>query len=153
MGVVYKARQVALDRTVAVKVVLAGSHAGAEDLVRFLAEAETAARLRHQGIVQIYESGRHDGVPYFTMEYVAGGSLADRLAAGPLAPGEAAGVALALAEAVAASHAAGVVHRDLKPGNILLTADGSPKVTDFGLARRLATGGGVTQTGTVLGTP
>ena len=153
MGIVYKARQHALNRTVALKMVLTGMTAKAEDLVRFLAEAETAAHLQHQGIVQILESGRTAGLPYFTMEYVDGGSLADRLRSGPLPPAEAAGVALALAEAVAHAHAAGVVHHDLKPANILLAADGTPKITDFGLARRLEAADGLTRTGTILGTP
>jgi serine/threonine-protein kinase len=153
MGVVYKARQRGLNRTVALKMVLAGTHARADELIRFLAEAETAARLRHQGIVQVYESGRHGGLPYFTMEFVDGGSLAHRLAAGPLPPAEAARVALLLSEAAAHAHAAEVVHRDLKPSNILLAADGTPKVTDFGLAKRLEVGDGLTRTGSVLGTP
>jgi eukaryotic-like serine/threonine-protein kinase len=153
MGVVYRARQHALNRVVALKMVLAGALAKADELVRFLAEAETAAHLQHQGIVQIFESGRVGGLPYFTMEFVDGGSLADRLQRGPLPPVEAARVALQLAEAVAYAHAAGVVHRDLKPSNILLTADGTPKITDFGLARRLESGEGLTRAGTVMGTP
>ena len=153
MGVVYKARQVGLNRLVALKMVLAGTHAKTDDLLRFLAEAETAAHLRHHGIVQIFESGRAGGLPYFTLEFVDGGSLADRLAGGPLPPADAARVALQLAEAAAHAHSAGVVHRDLKPSNILMTADGTPKITDFGLARRLEAGAGLTRTGAVIGTP
>src|SRR5262245_33212330 len=177
MGVVYEARQHGLNRPVALKMGLAGTCAKAEELVRFLAEAETAAKVRHQGIVQIYETGRHEGFPYFTMEFVDGGSLADRLARMPLLPDEAARISLALAEAVAAAHAAGVVHRDLKPANILLAGVTSPesadkrssslrasslspvccplmpKITDFGLARRLEAGEGLTRAGTVMGTP
>jgi WD40 repeat protein/tRNA A-37 threonylcarbamoyl transferase component Bud32 len=153
MGVVYKARQHALNRTVALKMILAGAQAHAEDLIRFLSEAEAAAHLQHQGIVQIFESGRAGGLPYFTMEYVNGGSLADRLRKGPLPPAEAARVALDLAEAVAHAHEVGIIHRDLKPGNILLARDGTPKITDFGLARRLEASDGVTRAGTVLGTP
>jgi tRNA A-37 threonylcarbamoyl transferase component Bud32/tetratricopeptide (TPR) repeat protein len=153
MGVVYKARQDGLNRTVALKMVLGGSHARSEDLIRFLAEAEIAARLQHQGIAQIFDSGRIDGLPFFTMEYVDGGSLADRLRAGVPPAADAARIGLQLAEAVAHAHAAGVIHRDLKPSNILLAADGTPKVTDFGLAKRLEAGDGVTRTGHVLGTP
>src|SRR5262245_61191628 len=118
MGVVYKARQHGLNRLVALKMVLAGTHAKPDELVRFLAEAETAAKVRHQGIVQIYETGQHAGLPYYTMEFVDGGSLTERLAHGTLESVEGARIALALAEAVAAAHAVGVVHRDLKPGNI-----------------------------------
>jgi WD40 repeat protein len=153
MGVVYKARQHALNRTVALKMVLAGALASADELIRFLAEAETAAHLQHQGIVQIFESGRTNGLPYFTMEYVDGGSLADRLRRGPVPAADAARMALQMAEAVAYAHANGVIHRDIKPANVLLTADGTPKITDFGLARRLEAGGGVTRPGTVMGTP
>ena len=131
MGVVYRARQYGLNRLVALKMVLAGTYARADELVRFLAEAETAARLHHHGIAQIFGTGRAGELPYFVMEFVDGGSLADRLASGLLPPTEAARIALQLAEAVAHAHAAGVVHRDLKPSNILLTAEGTPKITDF----------------------
>ena len=153
MGVIYMARQNGLDRLVALKMVLSGAHANTDQLLRFLAEAETAAHIRHQGIVQVYETGRHEGLPFFTMELVDGGSLADRLDAGPLPSPAAARVALLLAEAVAAAHTAGVVHRDLKPSNIMLTAHGIPKITDFGLAKRFEAGDGLTRTGSILGTP
>jgi WD40 repeat protein/predicted Ser/Thr protein kinase len=153
MGVVYRGRQYGLNREVAIKMVLAGTHARPEELVRFLAEAETAARLQHHGIAQIFDQGRAGGLPYFAMEYVPGGSLADKLAGGPLTPAAAARLGRQLAEAVQHAHAAGVVHRDLKPANILLAADGGPKVTDFGLARRLDAGAGLTVTGAVSGTP
>jgi WD40 repeat protein/predicted Ser/Thr protein kinase len=153
MGVVYRAKQSGLNRTVALKMVLAGKHATADELLRFLAEAEAAAQLQHHGITQIFDTGRVGGLPYFTMEYVDGGSLSDRLTAGPLPPEDAARIALHLAEAVAYAHAHGVVHRDLKPANILLTSGGAPKITDFGLAKRLSAAEGLTRTGSVLGTP
>jgi serine/threonine-protein kinase len=153
MGVVYKAHQIALNRIVALKVVLSGAHAKPEDLIRFLGEAEVAARLQHQGIVQIFQSGRHEGLPFYTMEFADGGSLSDRLRKGRMQADEAARMALALAEATQIAHDAGVIHRDLKPSNILLTSGGQPKITDFGLARRLEASGGLTLTGTILGTP
>ena len=153
MGVVYRAHEFGLNRTVALKMVLAGTNARTDELIRFLAEAETAAKLQHQGIAQIFGSGRTGGLPYFAMEYVDGGSLADKLTAGPLPPADAARLGRQLAEAVAHAHAAGVVHRDLKPANILLTTDGVPKITDFGLARRLEGGDGLTRTGAISGTP
>jgi WD40 repeat protein/tRNA A-37 threonylcarbamoyl transferase component Bud32 len=159
MGVVYKARDRTLHRPVALKMILAGAHAGPEDLVRFLAEAEAVAQLQHPHVVQVYEVGRHEGLPYFSLEYVEGGTLADRLAAGPEQPGEAARLVEALARAVHAAHERGIIHRDLKPANVLLQADGggagpgTPKVTDFGLAKRLERGSGLTATGAILGTP
>jgi serine/threonine-protein kinase len=111
---VYRALQHGLNRTVALKMVLAGTYAPTEALIRFLAEAETAARLQHQGIAQIFDSGRAGGLPYFTMEFVDSGSLADRVRSGPLPPAEAARVARELADAVAVAHAHGVIHRDLR---------------------------------------
>jgi hypothetical protein len=166
MGVVYKARQTALKRLVALKMILAGAHAGAEQRVRFRREAEAVARLQHPHIVQVYEVGDHDGLPYFSLEYVDGGSLAQRLQGRPLAPERAAAVVEKLARAMHAAHQRGIVHRDLKPANVLLHGgDGEgdgldcPKVTDFGLAKRLSVDpaaslpGVQTQPGAVLGTP
>jgi WD40 repeat protein len=152
MGVVYQARQTILNRPVALKMVLHGSHASAGDLARFLAEGEAVAQLQHANIVQIYEVGQQAGLPYFSLEYVEGGTLAQRLQGGPLPPREAARLAEVLAGAMAYAHGRGLIHRDLKPSNVLLATDGTPKITDFGLARRVA-GGGLTATGAVLGTP
>jgi WD40 repeat protein len=152
MGVVYKARQRALNRPCALKMILSGGHAGADDRARFLAEAEAIAKVRHPGIVQVYDYGTHQGLPYFSLELCEGGSLADRLRENPLPPRDAASLVEKIARAVHAAHQAGIVHRDLKPGNVLLGAGGSPRVTDFGLAKRVE-GGGNTQTGAVLGTP
>ena len=124
MGVVYKARQVNLNRICALKMILAGAHAGPEAAARFLSEAETVARLEHPAIVQIHHLGDHDGRPYLELEYVDGGSLDDRSDGTPLPAGEAAELVEALARAIHYSHGLGVVHRDLKPSNILLTHDG-----------------------------
>src|SRR5439155_2815046 len=121
MGVVYKARQVKLNRVVALKMVLAGAHAGALQLARFFPEAEAVARLQHPNIVQIYEVGEHDGLTFFSLEFVEGGSLDGRLRGTPLPPREAARLVETLARAVHAAHRQGVVHRDLKPANILLS--------------------------------
>src|SRR5207248_6880243 len=137
MGVVYKARHVALNRLVALKMILAGGHAGAAELARFRTEAEAIARLQHPNIVQIYEVGEHDGLPFFSLEFCAGGSLEGRLQRTPLAPREAAALVESLARAMHAAHEKGVLHRDLKPANVLLAEDGTPKVTDFGLAKKL----------------
>jgi ABC-type amino acid transport substrate-binding protein len=153
MGVVYKARHRALKRVVALKMVLAGAHAGPTERARFQREAEAAAHLQHPNIVHLHEVGEQGGCPYLAMEFVGGGSLADRLLAGHLRAAEAARLAEALARAVQYAHERGVVHRDLKPGNVLLTEDGAPKITDFGLAKLLGGDAGQTATGAVLGTP
>ena len=153
MGVVYQARQVGLDRLVALKMILAGAHARKKDLDRFRAEAQAVARFQHPNIVQIYEVGEADGLPYFSLEFVDGGTLAGKIHREPQPPRFAAETIEALARAMQYAHDRGVVHRDLKPANVLLSADGTPKVTDFGLAKRLEQDSGQTQAGTVLGTP
>ena len=153
MGVVYKARQVRLNRSVALKMILAGDHAGPEAALRFLAEAEAVAKLQHPNIVQIFHTDAHAGRPYFEMEYVGGGSLADRLDGTPRPPAAAARLVETLARAMAEAHRLGVVHRDLKPGNILLTTDGVPKIADFGLAKLLDVESGLTRTDSVMGSP
>jgi WD40 repeat protein len=152
MGVVYQACQLALNRLVALKMIRAGGQASAEDLARFRTEAEAVACLQHPNVVQIHEVGEHDGLPFFCLEFCAGGSLADRLDGTPWPPARAAALVQTLAQAMHAAHAAGVVHRDLKPANVLLAADGTPKVTDFGLAKRLDVPG-QTRTGAIMGTP
>jgi tRNA A-37 threonylcarbamoyl transferase component Bud32 len=153
MGVVYKARQVRLNRTVALKMILAGDHAGPEAALRFLAEAEAIAKLQHPNIVQIFHTDAQAGHPYIEMEYVGGGSLADRLDGTPQPPSAAARLVETLARAIGEAHRLGVVHRDLKPGNILLTTDGAPKIADFGLVKLLNVESGLTRTDSVLGSP
>jgi hypothetical protein len=153
MGVVYQARQVSLNRVVALKMILAGAYAGPEQLARFRTEAEAVARLQHPGIVQIFEIGEHQGKPFFSLEFVGGGSLAGRLDGKPLAADAAARLVEALARSVHAAHQSGIVHRDIKPANVLLTPDGQPKITDFGLAKLLQADRGQTKTGEILGTP
>ena len=153
MGAVYAARQVALNRVVALKVVLAGAHASAQHRARFLREAEAAAGVGHPNVVHVYETGTWAGQPYLALEHCPGGTLADRLRGVPLPPDAAAGLVENLARALQAAHDRGVVHRDLKPHNILLAADGTPKVADFGLAKLIDCGDGLTATGAVMGTP
>jgi hypothetical protein len=152
MGVVYKARQISLNRVVALKMILAGSHAGTAELARFRTEAEAIARLQHPNIVAVHEVGEHEGLPFFSLEFCPGGSLEAKLAGTPRPPAEAAALLETLARAMEAAHQKGIVHRDLKPANVLLGEDSTPKITDFGLAKKLDTAG-QTQTGTVMGTP
>jgi WD40 repeat protein len=175
MGVVYKAKQIGLKRLVALKMILHGNFADQEQRARFQSEAEVVARLQHPNIVQIYEVGEHQGLPFFSLEYVSGGSLARHLDGSPWPAPAAARLVETLARAIAAAHAMGLVHRDLKPANILLVSGGvvsgewsaessptthhspltthQPKITDFGLAKRLDDGGTGTRTGAVVGTP
>jgi WD40 repeat protein/tRNA A-37 threonylcarbamoyl transferase component Bud32 len=153
MGVVYKARHARLHRVVALKMVLGGAGAGAAELARFHREGEAAARFQHPNIVQIHEVGEHDGRPFFALEYVPGGSLKERLAGTPLPGLEAARLVELLARAMHYAHERGIVHRDLKPANVLLAEDGTPKITDFGLAKALEEDSGQTHSGAVLGTP
>src|SRR5262249_13682069 len=147
MGVVYKARQVKANRLVALKMILAGRHTSLEARLRFQIEAEAGARLSHPHVLQLYEVGEHDGLPYLSRECGPGGSLRRKLAGQRQLPGQAVSLMEKLARAVAAAHAQGLVHRDLKPDNVLLGEDGEPRVTDFGLARRLDDAGDPTGTG------
>jgi hypothetical protein len=153
MGLVFKARQKALKRDVALKIVVSGAHAGAQERARFRTEAEAVARLGHPGIVQIYEVGEQAGCPYLALEFVGGGSLAEQLDGTPMPPRRAAQLVLDLARAVQHAHEQGIVHRDLKPANVLLTGAGVAKVADFGLAKLLDVEQGQTHTGAVLGSP
>ena len=153
MGVVYKARHLKLNRVVALKMILAAGHAGPEDHARFLAEAEAVAGLQHPNIVSLLEFGECQGLPFFTLEFVAGGSLAARWNGVPQPAREAARLIEQLARAIHYSHTRGIVHRDLKPPNVLLAEDGTPKIADFGLARRVKVGAGLTATDAVMGTP
>jgi tetratricopeptide (TPR) repeat protein/tRNA A-37 threonylcarbamoyl transferase component Bud32 len=153
MGVVFKARQISLNRIVAVKMVLAGILATKADHDRFHSEAQAAALLDHPNIVPVYEVGEYEGQHYFSMGYVDGQSLGARLAEGPLPPKEAAELVATVAEAVQYAHQQGVIHRDIKPSNIVIDCQGRPRVTDFGLAKRVDSGSDLTATGQVLGTP
>jgi WD40 repeat protein len=153
MGVVYKARQESLNRTVALKMILAGDFAGLEAVARLRAEAEVIARLLHPDIVRIHAIGTVDGLPYLELEYVEGGSLDRRLGGTPWPVARAARLVERLARAIAEAHKLGVLHRDIKPANILLTVDGQPKITDFGLAKALGAELGLTRTDSILGSP
>jgi tRNA A-37 threonylcarbamoyl transferase component Bud32/mono/diheme cytochrome c family protein len=166
MGTVYKAEQSRLKRLVALKTIRAELHVKPQQLARFRAEAKAVAQLQHPNIVQIYEVGESEGHPYFSMEYVEGGSLAQKIAGKPMPPREAAELVATLAEAIHFTHQRGIIHRDLKPANVLLQAHGAqyvgldtPKITDFGLAKLLNSDSGLsglgqpTQSGIILGTP
>jgi WD40 repeat protein/tRNA A-37 threonylcarbamoyl transferase component Bud32 len=172
MGVVYKARQAGLKRIVALKMILSGGHASAVELARFKSEAEAIARLQHPNIVHINAVGESEGRPYFSLEFVDGGSLADRLDGTPWPPADAALIVETLAQAMQAAHEQNIIHRDLKPANILLqkrsesrrvkvdasepsslTSEFSPKITDFGLAKQMDSERGETRSGAIMGTP
>ncbi len=153
MGVVYRALQRSLGRIVAIKMLLRRDLASSSDLARFRSEAEAAARLDHPGIVPIFEVGEHDGLPFYSMRFIEGTTLAKRLTQGSLPPREAAALLAKVADAVQAAHSRGVLHRDLKPSNILIDSGGEPLVSDFGLAKRLEDTDSVTHTGAILGTP
>ena len=153
MGIVYEARQISLNRTVAIKMILRGTLASEADHERFRAEAEAAARLDHPGIVPVYEVGEQDERAYFCMKYVKGQTLSEILAEGPMRPREAARILSAVSRAIHFAHEHGVLHRDLKPSNIVIDPEGQPHVMDFGLAKQVSDSASLTRTGAVLGTP
>ncbi len=153
MGIVYRAIQKSLGRTVAVKMLLRRDLASSADLARFRSEAAAAARLDHPGIVSILEVGEHDSLPFYSMRFIEGTTLARRLAEGSITVRDGALLLAKVADAIQAAHGRGVLHRDLKPANILIDVAGAPHVSDFGLAKRLEADQSVTHTGAILGTP
>lgn len=153
MGIVYRARQAALEREVALKLILLDHLASSTDRARFYAEARAAARLEHENIVPVYELGQVDGRPFICMKLIEGETLATRLMRGPLAGREAARLMVPLCRAIQYAHDQSVLHRDIKPSNIILGRDGRPYLTDFGLAKDLSDATSLTRTGAVIGTP
>ena len=153
MGVVYKARQRNLNRIVALKLMLSGPWATEAEIKRFRSETTAAATLQHPNVVAIHEVGEHEGQHYFSMDYIAGQSLAEVINRTPLPAGRAARYMKIIAEAIHHAHQRGILHRDLKPHNVLMDASGTPHLTDFGLAKRMDLDSGLTQTGAVMGSP
>jgi serine/threonine protein kinase len=153
MGIVYRARQISLNRIVALKMILAGQLASKQEVLRFRSEAEAAATLQHPSIVRIHETGERDGHHYFSMDYIEGRTLTEIVRDGPLPGQRAARYARTIAEAIHYAHSQGVLHRDLKPSNIIVDANDEARITDFGLAKRMRNDFGVTVTGQVIGSP
>ncbi len=153
MGVVYRARQVGLNRLVALKMIRGGSQVRPDHRARFSIEAEAVARLRHPNILQIYDFGEADGMPFVSLELLEGGSLADRLDGTPQPARSSAELIQTLAIAIVAAHQAGIIHRDLKPSNVLFDEEGTLKVTDFGLAKRMESDDHQTESGQIMGSP
>ncbi len=153
MGVVYKARQKSPRRVVALKMILSGQLASKEEIARFYSEAEAAAALEHPNIVPIYEAGEQEDRHFFSMAFVEGQSLSDKVRQGPLPPREAAELMKVIGEAMAYAHDHDIIHRDLKPANILLDQEGQPRITDFGLAKNIKGDSNLTATGQIMGTP
>jgi len=153
MGIVYLAHQEGIDRPVALKMILPRGRIEQIALDRFYAEARAVGRFQHENIVRIYDAGTHQGMPYFSLEFVEGASLADQLDGKPMEPGLAAKLLEPMARAMQVAHDDGVIHRDLKPANVLMTNDGVPKITDFGLAKELEQDQQLSQDGSVVGTP
>jgi len=153
MGVVYRARQISLNRTVALKMILAGELATRQMVLRFRAEAEAAANLHHPNIAAIYETGEVDGQHYFSMEHVAGADLGRLAAKGPLPAQRAARYLEKIAQAVEHAHQHGILHRDLKPSNVLIDGQDEPRVTDFGLAKKFTADSELTMSGQLVGSP
>jgi serine/threonine protein kinase len=152
MGIVYRARHLALDLPFALKMIRSASFPGPQEIARFHREARAVATLNHPGVVRIFDYGEHNGVPFFSMELMEGGALSARLRDGPLPEEGVARLVMTLARAMQFVHDRGIIHRDLKPANVLFTADGVPKIADFGLAKRPEEDTGLTATGAVLGT-
>lgn len=153
MGIVYKARHRTLNRVVALKMILHGLHGGSTAIQRFLSEAQAVAALQHPGIVQIFEIAEHEGLPYFSLEYVEGEDLHSSLKGQPWGAKPAAELVGTLCDAMQYAHDHQILHRDIKPANILLDTEMRPKISDFGLAKKLDTGDQVTRDGAVMGTP